>query len=269
MQNVKNTITRAASSVAVVLALGSGAQAQEMPAAEFAAFLEQLTAVGAPPKNVYLPGITSATVAPHGTGYASITAMNPRGGNPINGWDASSAFGLGFGNPADGVGVALQMNVTGIQPFGTDGDFMLKFSHELAPNTYVGLSANRLAPWGGNIGKDTYLEAMVTHFNGFGFGENYTPFVATFGISSIGKTTGAALGSQPDPGFFYGVGFGLTEYVGFGVSVKDSTLNAGFGIKVPGVDGLSITADVTNINEFKQFSRTFGFGVHYAFNDLF
>ena len=264
MQNVKNIIMRAASSVAVVLALGSGAQAQEIPSTEFAGFLEALTAAGSPPKNVYLPGISLATVAPGGTGFASATLMNPRGGTRGLGWDGSTSFGLGFGDAAAGVGVSAQINVTGTQPFGTDGDFSLRFSRQVGLSTYVGLGVNRLGGWGNNARIDPNAELMVTHFTSFGSGAGFTPVMVTLGVSSVGAD------NQADPGAFGGIGFGLSENVGFGVSVKNGGLNAGFGVTVPSVKGLSLTADVSNINTVSLGSdRIFSFGVHYAFSDLF
>ncbi len=263
MKNVKNMITRAASSVAVVLALGSGAQAQDVTSAEFVEFLEALTAAGSPPKNVYLPGVSHATVAPRGTGYASATLMNPRDGVPTSGWDASTSFGLGFGNAAEGIGASIQVNVTGTQPFGTDGDFSLRFSREIDASTHIGLGINRLAGWGRNGTIEPHAELMLTHFTSFGSGMGNMPLMITFGANS------ASQGDRIDPGVFGGVGFGLSENVGFGVSFKNGYFNAGFGVTMPGVEGLSMTADVSNINEAKTSSRIFSFGVHYAFTDLF
>lgn len=265
MLNSQALFKASASSFAFAFALSGAAQAQNASsAAEFSAYLQSLTQVAAPPKNVYLPGVYHAVVAPSGTGYASLTVMNPRDGVAGSGWDASTSLGFGFGNANDSIGVSLQANITGTQPFGTDGDFSVKFSRAVGDSTYIGLGINRLAPWGANTNTPVNAEVMVTHFSVFGLGANAVPLMITAGVSSAGSA------DQNDPGAFFGVGFGLTESLGMGVSVKNSAFNAGFGYNVRSVDGLSLTADVSNITEINANSaRIFSLGVHYQFDNLF
>ncbi len=264
MLNSRTLFKASASSFAFAFALSGAAQAQNVStAAEFSAYLQSLTQVATPLKNVYLPGVNHAVVAPSGVGYASLTVMNPRDGVAGSGWDASTSFGLGFGNANDSIGVSLQANITGTQPFGTDGDFSMKFSRAVGDSTYVGLGINRIAGWGVNSSIAVNAEVMVTHFSEFGSGANAVPLMITAGISSAGSL------DQRDPGAFFGVGFGLTEDLGMGVSVKNSALNAGFGYNLRSVDGLSLTADVSNITEVNTSSRIFSLGVHYQFDNLF
>lgn len=264
MKNLK-IIIGAIGNASVVLALSGPAGAQELPAAEFAALLENFNLTAAR-KNVYLPGVNHAVVAPSGTVFASATFMNPRDGNAGASWDASSSLGVGFGNAANGIGGSIQVNVTGTQPFGTDGDLTLKFSRQVLSSTYIGLGINRLAGWGLNASIDTNAEFMVTHFTALGTAGSAMPMTLTAGVSSVGGVDS----SQNEPGAFLGIGVGLTEYVGIGASWKQGVFSAGFGVTVPNVDGLSVTVDMSNINAPNNLSQPiFSVGVHYAFDDLF
>lgn len=265
MLDAKVLLKTVGGSFAVALSLSGGAaQAQDASATEFSSYIEALRQAGATPKNVYLPGVNHAVVAPSGTGFASLTFMNPRDGTAGLGWDASTSFGLGFGSASESIGVSVQANVTGTQPFGTDGDFAIKFSRQVGDSTYIGLGLNRLAGWGTNANVDANAEIMLTHFTEFGSGAGLTPVMVTAGVSTAGST------DQNDPGAFLGIGFGLTENIGMGVSVKNGQVNAGVGIKASGIEGMSFTADVSNVNELNPgSSKIFSFGVHYAFDSLF
>lgn len=230
-----------ASLVALSALLGAEkavAQSASNPA-EFAAYIKALTAAAQPTKNVYMPGVMHAVVAPHGTGYASASIFTPRGGVPGAGADGSVSFGVGFGNAQTGVGGSLTLNSTGTVPFGSDGDFTLKFATALNTGknpTYIGVQFNHLGPWGANTALPKSADISVTHFNSF----DNTPYMVTIGYGTH-NFTGAS-------GVFGGIGFGLTKDLGFGVSVKNSRITAGFGYRVSQVPGMSLSLDFANIN---------------------
>lgn len=243
-----------------IAASGSGAAAQVSNSSEFQAYMESLIAAakGQVSKNVYLPGVNQAVTAPRGTVYGSLVYLTPRGGVAGAGGDASFSIGAGFGDAAQTVGVGVTANITGTVPFGTDGDFSVKFSRQVNSNTFVGVAFNRLGGWGSNAGINPNGELLVTHFGNFGGG---TPYVLSGGVGSAAFTT--AQGGQT-VGAFLGLGVGLTESIGIGASLKDQHLTVGMGIKVPSVKGLSFTADASNVNRGRGGGITYSFGVHYA-----
>jgi hypothetical protein len=244
MTNFKSKISAFSFASVVALGFAGSASAQgDSGSAEFAAYLKALTAATQPQKNVYLPGVAHAVVAPGGTGYASLSLFTPRGGVPGGNWDGSASFGIGFGNAETGVGGSLTLNTTGLSPFGTDGDFTLKFAKTIASSeknkTTIGIGFNRLAPWGSNTSIPKSYDVSVTHFGTIPSASGGTPIMFTVGYGSRNINGGGAFG---------GVGFGLTEALGFGVSLKNSRITAGFGYKVKKVPGMSMSFDVSNIN---------------------
>lgn len=257
-------------SLASILALGAASSATAQSAnnaAEFAAYLKFLTAAAQPRKNVYLPGVAHAVVAPHGTGYAALNLFTPRGGVPGGTWDGSASFGIGFGNQDTGIGGSLTLNTTGLSPFGTDGDFTLKFAKTLADDgvnkTSIGIGFNRVAAWGANAAMAKSYDVSLTHFMTMPDGNGGRPMMVTIGYGSANIT---------GPGGFGGVGFGLTENLGWGVSVKNGRLTTGFGYKVPEVPGMSLTFDVSNINRAGPAASNapvLTIGVNFAKSDLF
>ena len=139
------------------LALGFAAPvgAQEIDTStEFAAYIKALTAGTQSQKNVYAPSVMHATTAPSGTGFIELNLYTPRGGTPGRDADGSMSMGFGFGDVDAIVGGSLAVNVTGLVPFGTDGDFTLKLAKTIrsteSSKTLVGVQVNRLAPWGSN-----------------------------------------------------------------------------------------------------------------------
>lgn len=239
------------------------ATAQEVDnTAEFVAFIKGLTATRQVDKNIYLPGVMHAVVAPHGTGYVSASLFSPRDGVVGNGPDGSASFGVGFGDAHKTIGGSLTLNATGLMPFADAGDFTLKFSKALSTGenpTYIGIEFNHLAAWGVNAALAKSADISVTHFNSF----NRTPYMLTVGYGTQ-NVSGA--------GVFGGIGFGLTESLGFGVSAKNGQLTAGFGYKVAQVPGLSLNLDFSNINN-KGTPGTNAtivtFGVSFSKADLF
>lgn len=243
----------------VFFLFGAGANAQVTTAAEFEAYLKALLESTEPQKNVYLPGVSHAVVAPHGTGYASASLFGPRGVVRGAGADGAVSLGFGLGNAETSIGASITANITGTIPFGTDGDFTVKFSKMISSGsgtTFVGLSFGRLAGWGVNAALATSSEGSITHFDTMSFGSKKTPIMVTIGYSNLS-------------GAFGGIGFGLTENLGAGISTKSGKVTVGVGYKVPKSNGMSINLDASNIFVAGGSATIFTFGVSYSISDLF
>lgn len=271
MIKLKEKVTAIAVSSFLALAGATSVGAQDIDtSAEFVTYLKALSAGTQSQKNVYAPSVMHATVAPSGTGFIGLNLFTPRGGVASQGADGSMSMGVGFGD-VDGIfGGSLALNTTGLVPFGTDGDFSLRLVKTIGQTdrgkTLVGIQFNRLVPWGSNVGDPKSYDAAFTHFGTLSAGA--TPYIATIGYGSHN-------GIQGKPGMYFAFGIGVTEALGYGMSVKAGELNIGVGYKVARVPGMSLTFDVANINRFDRGqipaanSQIFTIGINFTKSDLF
>lgn len=266
--------TTALIGLALLMSAGSDARAQTVDTESFLLFLESLESANtdtATNKHLSMFGVQTATTAPNGTGFASVTGSTPRGGIAGNGPDYEMALGFGLGDANETIGAQVTLNITGTQPFADTGYFSLKFSRAIStgPNpTYIGASFSRVAPWG-NVAGGVSTTAMLTHFNSFSAGGETYPIMLTAGYGSdIAYTTSLPTTNSVEPGAFVGVGVGLTENFGVSASATRGTINLGVGMKVEGVDGLSLSAGV--YDAFDQMNkRQASVTVSYTWADVF
>ena len=247
-------------SLALLCAAPQSALAQSS-ADEFVAILEALAKSAVPPKFVTMQGVGSGTVVPGGTLFGSVSGTTER--EDGSGTDGSFAFGAGFGDANEGLGVQLTANITSANPadIGDSGYLGVKVGTKLpfeAP-TYVALSVDNLAGWGDSSENDVTASVALTRFGELSLGGSDYPTMSTLGIETI---------EGGDPSMFGGFGIGLTEYIGASVSHDSSNVNFGLGFKVPDVPGLS--ASITLDDAFENDGdRRATFSVSYSISDVF
>ena len=263
--NVMKTIAAAAMATTMI---ASGAQADGLG-----------TSVGAAPPVVpqsaspvptlafpAIYGAASAIPSPGGTAFVGVTYVNPRDGISGRGGDGDLSFGYTFGSPVENVSVTLAANILGLDPFGDSGEFYIGLSRMLRAGgnsaTFIGASSNGWGAWGDADGKPVSNAIYVSHLVAFpmaGGAELPVQFTLGYGDNTTLSDTG---NGSVDGGFFYGVGVGVTQNLSLSLSGTETQVNMGFGLSVPSVPGLGISAgvlDVTDNTNRQQLSLTAAF----------
>lgn len=198
-------------------------------------------------KHLTLVGIPSGTVAPHGMVFGGLALTNRRTGVVPRDEDGSLALGFGLGSAEDGIGLQFTASIASLsRNFGDAGSFSVKASRRIgtgAWNTYLGVSADYLAPWGAVKGQDASITAAITSFGSIAIGTEIHPIMLTLGGGSHIRN------GDTDPGVFAGIGLGLTRNLAVSAAWTGEALDLGLGIRAPGVNGLSFTIagnDVTD-----------------------
>lgn len=217
-------------------------------------------------KHLTLVGIPSGTVAPHGTVFGSLALTDRRAGAALRDNDGSLALGFGLGSAEDGIGVQVTASIASLsRNFGDAGSFSVKASRRIGTGqwtTYLGVSADYLAPWGAVKGQKTSLTAAITSFTSVRIGQDSYPLMLTFGGGSHIRN------GDKDPGIFAGVGLGLTPNLAVSAAWTGEALDLGLGVKAPGVEGLSFTFAVNDVTDRKS-SRRVTLSATWAVANLF
>ncbi len=197
-------------------------------------------------------GAASAVAPAGGTGYAALTYATPRNGISGSDGDGDVAAGYTFGNPVDGISVSLGVVVTGLDPFGDSGSFNISASRLLGATdrsaTFVGASALGLGGWGDATADGESYAVYVSHLAALGAGSAEIPLQATFGYGN--RTTLADDGSgRVEDGVFYGLGAGITPTLSISVSGTATQMNAGAVLRIPQLDGISLSAGIFDISD--------------------
>lgn len=214
-----------------------------------------------------LIGIQSATVAPHGAGFAALSLTNQRApGDDSN--DGSAVVGLGFGNAIESVGVQLNVNITSLtDDFGDSGSLSLKFGRRLVagPNpVYGSVIFGELANWGDADGQPETIDVAITRFSqlSLGSGDRVYPVMMTLGAGSHLRNF------DTDPGIFAGFGIGLSETTAASVAWTGESVTLGAGFKFRGAEDLRVSVSVDDLfNDVDN--RRFILSLGYRFNNLF
>ncbi|MFT5615095.1 MAG: hypothetical protein ACI8Q6_002378 [Granulosicoccus sp.] len=213
------------------------------------------------PKNLTLLSVTSATVAPSGLGFISLSLTSKRveAARTLDETDGSLAFGIGFGDAIDSVGVQLTAQITSLtDDFGDSGYFALNFSRQVAAGKapiFIGAEVSSLASWGDAKDNPTSGKVMATWFPTLQFdsGTNI-PLMITAGYGSHLKNGFA------DPAPYFGIGAGFTRNFGASVSWTGDTIDVGTAFLIDGWDNGNVTVefnDVTNRQDRQRVSVTF------------
>lgn len=185
-------------------------------------------------KFLTLQNISSATVAPHGTVFGSLTGTSRRIGRGSGRTaDGSTEMGFGLGSAEDNVGVQVSSTITSLTTsFADSGYLNLKFSRRIlagANPTYVSIEANHLANWGDAKLRDSRGKIAVTTFGLARFsadGDSY-PYMLTLGAGNNLRN------KRSDPGVFLGAGIGVTPSMGLSAAWTAETFDMGISIGPP------------------------------------
>jgi len=251
------TVTRPALLFAA-LACGAGIGGAARPA---------LAQEGAePPKNLTLQGITSATVAPRGLAFASLSLTDRRiSAGPRQ--DGSMAFGLGLGSAEDAVGVQITGFVTSLTDnFGDSGYFEVKAARRISAGetpTYIALAING-AGFGDARRRETAGTVALTSFRQVRFSDGgpLYPMMFTLGAGTNERN------AERDPGIFGGIGIGLTKNLGLSAAWSGEYVNLGAALRFDGLDNFSIGATLSDTFNQKN-SRRIDVSFTYFLTDLF
>lgn len=212
-------------------------------------------------------GAPSAIIAPKNTGFVAAQLVDPRGGIKGADKDGDISFGYTLGNPVSGVGVQLGLDITSVKTdkhFGDSGSFSIAFSRLLTagPNsvTFGAISGSGLGAWGAQKGNES-ASIYVTQMRFYETGGKTLPVMWTLGYGSEAKYVGGAKGT--DPGAFWALGVGATDFMSISLSGTEKQVNAGIGLRIPGVEGLSMSLGQYDIANKTKRTQT-AFSVSYS-----
>lgn len=217
-------------------------------------------------KNLTLLSISSATVAPAGTLFASLGLTSKRQG-VIDDWDGSLALGMGMGDADRTLGAQLTAHVTSLEDdFGDSGYFSLRLSRlisDTATPVYLGAEVEGLAKWGDAKPNPTSGKVMVTWFPTFETsGGAIYPLMFTVGYGSHLRN------GLTDPAPFFGAGIGLTRNFGASVSWTGDTVDIGTSLVFEELKGFNVSAEINDATD-RLGSRRFSINLNFFRTGLF
>lgn len=207
-------------------------------------------------KQLTLQNISSATVAPNGTVFGSLTGTSRRrGAGKGSTADGSMELGFGLGNADEGVGVQFSSTITSLKNnFGDSGYLNLKFSRQIlqgANPTYISLEANHFGNWGDAKLKKPRGKIAVTTFGLAQFsanGDKY-PYMLTFGVGNDLRN------NATDPGVFLGAGIGITDSLGLSAAWTGETFDVGVSLRPVSMKNVSINASINDVFDMENDRR--------------
>lgn len=239
----------------------------QLSATEFMSVINDLGHAVPPAKFVSIQGIGSGTVAPGGMVFGSVSGTD-RTQERGSGMDGSLSFGAGFGNADGGIGSQLTANITSahLDDFGDSGYLSAKFGTRIMPGqgyTYAAVNFDGLAPWGDSADMDVRMTVAMTTFQEFAPFQNGAiyPLMLTAGMRTHGLD-----GADLAP--IFGAGIGLNQYVSTSMSYNGDYVNAGFGVKLPGIKGAAAALTVSDVFDDEDRQRAV-FAVSFATSSLF
>jgi len=220
------------------------------------------------PKHLTLLGIPSATVAPNGLAFASLSGTTRRAGSTDGELDGSLALGFGLGSAEDGIGLQFTVQTTSLtNSFGDSGYLSFKASRRIAGvtmPTYLGLSVDQIGNWGDASDVDIRGSLMVTSFTKLQFGAtgDSFPVIMTLGVGSDLRDNASKTA------VFGGVGIGLTESIGASLAWNGENVDFGTSFRVKGLSNFGVTAVVNDAFD-QDDSRRVTFTVNWFLRDAF
>lgn len=215
---------------------------------------------------VTLQGIRSATVAPHGLGFASLALSGRTENDPEDGIASALALGFGLGDAEETVGFQVSVGMSPVlEDFGASGSLSVKASRRIAAGaapTYVGLSFDRLAGWGDAEGAEETASLSLTSFPRVMIGGEAYPLMLTLGAGTHQRDGGE------EPGLYAGAGIGLTRNFGASLAWTGETVTLGTVFRVEGLDSMRFTASVDDLFD-QEDSRRLTVAATFVVEDLF
>jgi hypothetical protein len=207
-------------------------------------------------KFLTLQNVSSATVAPHGTVFGSLTGTTRRRGiGQGDDVDGSIELGFGLGSAEEAVGLQFSSTITSLtNDFGDSGYLNLKLSRRIlsgAHPTYIGLEASHFGNWGdarrnklrGKITVTTFGRTPVS-----AAGDSY-PYMLSLGIGNDLRN------NATDPGVFFGAGIGVTESLGLSAAWTGETFDIGASLRSASLKNVSFNASVNDVFDMEKDRR--------------
>lgn len=196
------------------------------------------------PKNLTLLGVPSATVAPHGLIFSSLSISSERVG-PGNDADGSLAVGFGLGSAEEAVGLQTTAHFTSLSDSpGDSGYLAFSLSRQLnggATPVYAGLTVNQVAAWGDSSNLDPSGSIALTFFPTLTGRDGTTwPLMFTIGGGSDIRNF------ETEPGIFVGAGIGLTPELGASVAWYGDHVTLGAAYRPRGIDNAYFAASLVD-----------------------
>lgn len=225
-------------------------------------------------KNLTLLAISSATVAPSGLGFLSLSLSPKRVGKTriLDDADGSLAFGIGLGNAQTSVGVQLTAQITSLtDTFGDSGYFSIKLSRLVSRGkvpVYIGAEVSNLLPWGD--AKHGGSQTVITNFDGVQQvtttnGKrpiNGKVMVTAFPTLHLNNGTEIPLmitlgygdhlkNNASDPAPYFGIGAGFTRNFGASIAWTGDTVDLGASFRVNGWENGNISFELNDVTNRK------------------
>lgn len=198
------------------------------------------------PRPVSLFGIPSGFGAPRGLGFAALSATNRRDRGRAGAWDASLAFGIGFGDADRGIGITPVIDITSVTPyhFGSSGKIGVKLSRNIdfggGWRGAVGLDLHNLVTWGDSRVLDPGWSLAVSAIRTTASG---MPVLLSAGYGSEVSDRGT------EPGGFAGIGLGLGPRSGVSLGWYGDEAIAGVNFWPQSKRNLQISAGIGDITD--------------------
>ena len=239
-----------------VLASGGSIELQDQDTIKGQRLIEYLKALLTAPSLIgfpSVPGIDSATTAPNGLGFVSISGAERTGeGAGSKKLNGTLAFGVGIGSAETGVSVQPMLTITTVDDLGEAGHAGLKFSRRIHSGDnpiYAAAAFNRLGAWG-NDDVDVTRTFSLTGFSSFISDAKKYPLMWTLGYGTHAKDVGT------EKGFQAGIGMGVYKNTALGLSTNGDILNAGLSLNLPDMDDVNLSfgfSDILDNNDVRSF----------------
>lgn len=254
----------------------SAAQESSLTEEQFLDYLRQLSLWAAPPATQARAttfGVNSGFGLPSGMGYVAgaLTDRRERKSDGGRDWDASSAFGIGFGDARESLGLELNLGITSMTPsqFADSGNLNVRVFRELpglVPDgiSSVALGVGNVVRWGDASEEKRNLTVSYSTLASLPFPAHApAPVMVSLGYGSAIKNL------ERDPAIFFGAGVGIHRYVSGGISWAGDEWLGGITVYPPADDlSLQVSVGVGDITE-RVSSRRFLVILSLVFDDLF
>lgn len=200
-------------------------------------------------------GAASAFPSPGGTGFVGLTLVYPRRDLPAGSFsldrsDGDIVAGYTIGNPIDSISATLTIAITSLtDAFADSGALGVDLSRALFVTddtlTFLGVTASNLAAWGDAALDPEAYEIYVSHLFSAPSPRTEIPVQVTLGYGD--RTTYDDNGDFIEAGWFYGLGFGVTEHLSASVSGTRTQVNAGLVLGLDALPNWSFSAGVFDL----------------------
>jgi len=200
------------------------------------------------PRPVGILGIPSGFSVPRGVGFVAGALTDRRDRRFSGDFDASFAFGYGFGNARRGVAVTPLVDITSVTPskFGSSGKISVKLSRQIPAGKAwvgaIGISLENLVTWGDSDVLDRTYNLAYSAVRPAG-PRNARPIMVSLGYGTGVSDRGTT------PGAFAGLGVGLSEFAGVSLAWYGDEAIVGVNIWPDDAKNIQISlgiGDITN-----------------------